>query len=1354
MPKFSDSSYDILKDYFDAVTGEGVGLGDSWLIGPTKGIIGEGGVSEILWEDNPQRGFVAHRFIIQDIDGNSFNMLYDGLVSTFSLASANFEVGNDFYFRKDSFFYEYLAENNPEFRDYISQERTFCYFGKIWPVSDRTGVWNIEFYGMKDYMELAIPTHNRTPRLVEMMDVWFDQINQEPYNMTKYLWALLDAKEVDLRWLEYIGRIYGIDINTELDELTLREWVDYLVYFLKRVGTYNAIYIVYKVFTALSENKLNVYERWDEWCQKGAGDIPSFKEFPNFFPGTRDFHWFEFYNIAASGGSGEAWYSQFNPSGAPTPNPYVGIEIDPYPTHALTVPSPSCSSVSASPTGSMVIAPHYIVEIDLTTEPIGDRFGDSWILNQFYADELVRNWEYARPVNKYVQYQQLISPACAQSRTGDPESLYPLTSLGYFNTSFTASQYLSGGAPTPSGGEVAFIYTQYGASGTWTITHELSASDHLVVQVWTPTPGPSFYPMTRIIPDTVVATDENTLTISFGGVQVGGIACIAGYIPNVSYEYDQVAPTNPWPIVHSLGLTAPSTYPDGSVINFFDLPAPLDKSYPETVEILDLNRTTATWDGLETGQSFVRNADYVHTQSVASTTWNIHHGMNSDGTIIQCYDSSNQLIEPLSVVLTDVNNTVVTFVTAQSGNAYMLYFKRDILSRINDPCDITGVGMCPGGLGYWKVGDGGIEEYNPYISNDLESPTASGNYWRVWSDGGIEDAQNYYIDFIVPTGEDLTIREVGLFNVDDILVYYSVCSELYKPAEVQTVFHYKSQALWFTESSSSSSSSSSISSSSTSSSSSSTDPYAGYILHETSIFAFIDGYIYKEADVYAIAGWQSSAPVSIPLATLYDAKTEAGGGGKFLTVEPYLNYTYIPDPPSHANATGLYRVVINTTSTVRGWDGIPSDAAHGLVTIETSSRLIKSNTWYDYDSGGTGIWKLRHYIIYEGKYAATDYNVTDTATRYYEGTNQAGKYVRFRLSAFATANTDRKSYTTFQMNSLINQTQISNGSYGWPTAHDATTGTNQSASTNWYWEAMATASYSGDTTFRVTRSFVWFGLEQIGWGGVATRVLQDSELRVTAYNSAGAGNDRTTNVTFHTSQFTQTEGALVAADFDNYGNLVSSVIDWREYGDNGWPYTHQIEFNSTGLDWVSDTFDVYGNVKFCMREYDHDYLNVSPVSDSTYFNGMYYRSGDTPQSPDNIPFQPQLRISYLKIPDWYQTLTPHTDWITVSGSDVGNGWDSVPSGSNWIVDLEEDGFGFGGRWCDFRVVFTGVSQLTVHVEDTLGNIFYDDITISSYGRVNIPWRGPYWDDDYDIFEMYFYSTEGEFFVNRIEFLVL
>ena len=49
MAKFSDSNYDILKTYFTEVIGAGTGIPDSWLLGPKKGIVGEGGVYEILW---------------------------------------------------------------------------------------------------------------------------------------------------------------------------------------------------------------------------------------------------------------------------------------------------------------------------------------------------------------------------------------------------------------------------------------------------------------------------------------------------------------------------------------------------------------------------------------------------------------------------------------------------------------------------------------------------------------------------------------------------------------------------------------------------------------------------------------------------------------------------------------------------------------------------------------------------------------------------------------------------------------------------------------------------------------------------------------------------------------------------------------------------------------------------------------------------------------------------------------------------------------------------------------------------------------------------------------------------------
>jgi hypothetical protein len=791
MAKFSDSSYQILKNFFMNSTGWGSSNSDSWLLGIKSGILADGGVDITLYEDNPDYGFVPYSFTIYSIDGNKFKMTYNGnsatwTINNFPVSAAMFSVGNNMYFRKDSTFYSYLKENVNTLRNFINTNRDFCYFGKIWPISGESDLWNIEFYGMKDYMESAIPLHNRTTNLVELIDVWFDQVNHEPYNMTKYLWALLDAKEVDFRWLGYIARMYGVDVSGEINETTSREWVDLLIYFLKRIGTYNALYIVYKVFSGGSKNAINIYERWDEWCASGAGDIPSFKQEENFSPGINDFHWLEFYGIQPSGGAGNVWYDQFTPSGAPTPNPY-SIQINSYPTHSTHEPAGGCNVGSATPTGSLVITPHYVVEVDLTTEPIGDNFDTDWILNEFYINEFVRNWEYVRPVGKYVTYQELISPACKQSRTGETETLYPLSSLGYFNTIFTGSQFLSGASPTPSGGEVSYIYTQHGASANWTITHSLSSS--VLVQVWQPASGPAFYPLKRVIPSDIEVIDDNTLQISFDS-PISGIANIAGHVdPRIS-NFKLGSGSN-WSIIHKLGTTAPSGYPEGSLVNYY-IPNghPTYKIEPENIIWINKDETDSIWDSSQSGIAFTRNADYVHTQTTPSTAWNINHNMNSDGIIIQTFDSSNKYINPKDITLTDQDNILVEFESDVSGKAYLLYFKRDVIARTNNSCDITGTGICPSGMGYWKVGNGTTEGYDYLNSNDLESPTASGDYWRVWEDG-----VNYYIDFIVPTGEDLDIREVGLFNVNGDMIYYSKCTELYKPKEVQTVFHYRSKAL-------------------------------------------------------------------------------------------------------------------------------------------------------------------------------------------------------------------------------------------------------------------------------------------------------------------------------------------------------------------------------------------------------------------------------------------------------------------------------------------------------------------------------------------------------------------------------
>jgi hypothetical protein len=674
MGKFSDPNYKLLKDYFDILVAVRTGTQKSYLIGPNKTIVSDGGLYTILYEDHPTRGYVGHRFIIQEIAGNRFKMKYEGLESTFSLASSAFDIGNEMYFRKDSFFHYWLArpEQDDLYHDYCNQERTFLFFGKIWPVSNQDNIYSIEFEGLKDFTLKGLPQTNQTVNMTEWLKVYWDQIHHEMYNMTKTFWSMFDAREIDLRWLGYIAGIYGIEISEEiLNELPLREWVENLPYFLKRVGTYNALYIVWKVFMANTANQLNVYERWGEWCTQNLSDV--FLDIEDQFV---DYHFLEFYGTQPSGGAGDYYYSKYDPVN--------------YPTHAQQAPSGDCSTFgwdiglgdnynlfsqknlncsidnifynqfditgydparfstqaiflsAATPsysgnfihttgvemssvtptasnivfwalsneyaqmfdhtgdylslsfetsgsgdlyfklvekysgvnnvvktsypyaldtayyvliqrdssdldltiysrerrwsediletvtlplsavqsytflyalngrrieghgeytgkiyglstnntstqiiaaTGANVITPHYKVQIDLSTEPLGNIFDDDTIISQGVITELIRNWEYVRPVSKYAHYEELIAPSAQMDRIGQSIPLYPRTANGYFNTIFTGSKYLSAGGGINGSGENTVSYFQESASKTWNIRHNLNCPYVLVQTV-------------------------------------------------------------------------------------------------------------------------------------------------------------------------------------------------------------------------------------------------------------------------------------------------------------------------------------------------------------------------------------------------------------------------------------------------------------------------------------------------------------------------------------------------------------------------------------------------------------------------------------------------------------------------------------------------------------------------------------------------------------------------------------------------------------------------------------------------------------------------------------------------------
>ena len=992
MGKFSDPNYKLLKDYFDILVAVRTGTDKSYLIGPNKTVVSEGGLYSILYENHDTRGYVGHRFKIKEITGNRFKMTYEGLESTFSVASSAFDIGNEMYFRKDSFFHYWLARPTQDnsYHDYANQEKTFMFFGKIWPVSNEVNTYSIEFEGLKDFTLKGLPQHNQTVNMTEWLKVYWDQIHHEMYNMTKHFWAMLDAREIDLRWLGYIAQTYGIEITeTVLNELSLREWVENLPYFLKRVGTYNALYIIWKVFLSNTSNHLNVYERWGEWCAQNLDNAVDTFE---------DHHFLEFYGTQPSGGAGTHYYSQFNPANYPTHslvaptgdcgtyyyptnikenyltfslldlNCQVGdirqdsIQLTKYDpqtyitqvivlsggsysgnfTHATGVMMDSSTSASnvtfwgmsrelamlsdhsgdylslsfeisggsrffkllewnagvpnavkstgtysantpyyvtvdrqgstlrtrifdqerrwsddlietisitlndidthtylyalngrrissgkftgriyglstenvtltetVATSGYPVITPHYKVQVDLSTEPLGDVFNDGTIISEDVITELVRNFEYVRPVSKYVHYEEMISPVGQVDRVGDSVALYPLDANGFMNTFFTGASSISAGGGG-LGIDTTMSYYQQFASKTWTIQHNLD-SEYVLVQPWVFV-GPTSTNAKLVKPDVVQIVNNNTVQLIFNE-SVRGVASVASSgasgVGFVELDYLNNAQST-WTIDHNLGTNTPSGYSTspGPVVTHWDQ----DKKRMIALDtVLASNDNMGiTWAYAVSGASVVRRSDYIHTQSSPASVWNIAHKLNS-WVIVQCYDiTTNREIIPDDIRIVDKDRIKVIWNSNTRGYAHIVQVVRDNVIYSPYSCDIFGFGMCADVLGYWKVGTGEDTLWNPFNENDLETPMTSGTYSLIE-----QDVNNVYIDLTVPSEyQDINITEIGLFNYLDQLVLYSRCSDLFKPEGVQCFFHYRIGKLSSSSSSSSSESSSSSSESS------------------------------------------------------------------------------------------------------------------------------------------------------------------------------------------------------------------------------------------------------------------------------------------------------------------------------------------------------------------------------------------------------------------------------------------------------------------------------------------------------------------------------------------------------------
>jgi len=208
---------------------------------------------------------------------------YDYTYTTEFATNTVLEPGTELYFRKDSYFHEWLRDGDKaskfykdafdeDFiaRNYVNTDKMFIYFGKVYnsdTESDTIPRYQVVFSGLKDWIASALPPNNRKELFIEFLDTYFDMVYGEGYQQLKDVWSLRDAMECNETFLSYVPTFYGIerydDIPTWFTDI-YREYARDVVWLLKRKGTYASMYIIKDLFCRNTENKFDVYERWHD----------------------------------------------------------------------------------------------------------------------------------------------------------------------------------------------------------------------------------------------------------------------------------------------------------------------------------------------------------------------------------------------------------------------------------------------------------------------------------------------------------------------------------------------------------------------------------------------------------------------------------------------------------------------------------------------------------------------------------------------------------------------------------------------------------------------------------------------------------------------------------------------------------------------------------------------------------------------------------------------------------------------------------------------------------------------------------------------------------------------------------
>jgi hypothetical protein len=270
----------------------------------------------------------------------------------------------------------------------------------------------------------------------------------------------------------------------------------------------------------------------------------------------------------------------------------------------------------------------------------------------------------------------------------------------------------------------------------------------------------------RLIPENIQSTGVSDITIETGAPDLGTV-----YMA-LADEGTSAASSTTWNITHNNGSKDVFSY-------FVDTSD--NQIIPDTVTNIDTTDLVATFATAVAGDCYTRETQIKSEQPVSQVSWAIQHDLEVIGVMLEFFNDSDEKIYPEIVKLVSSNLATASFAVPQSGYALVM--------GVGAP-NTQGSVWTPLTSGYIELGDASAtESWNPWLNEALKNtvitiPNENIDY--------VETSNYYYVTFDLPLSSlETNITEVGLFNVDSELVFYSYCDPIYKSSDVGLTMHYR-----------------------------------------------------------------------------------------------------------------------------------------------------------------------------------------------------------------------------------------------------------------------------------------------------------------------------------------------------------------------------------------------------------------------------------------------------------------------------------------------------------------------------------------------------------------------------------